>query len=77
MEVLDVKIDLFKHGLKKDDSWNHEMLTDCHVGHPNFAKTEFKRAVKRISDGKNRVGREANGGVQHSRKFSRQTKGEQ
>lgn len=50
MQVYDINIDLYKQGLKKDDDWNHEMLTDCHVGAPNFAQTEFERRVNAIAE---------------------------
>jgi hypothetical protein len=50
----DLKIDLNKYGLKKDDSWFHEMITDAHIGHPNFAKAEFQRALDRICNEPNR-----------------------
>ena len=54
MELHDIKIDLHKYGLKKDDSWFHEMITDAHVGALNFAKEEFVRAIDRISNEVNR-----------------------
>ena len=50
MQVYDIDIDLYKQGLKKDYDWNHEMITDAHVGAQNFAKTEFDRTIKRVTE---------------------------
>lgn len=54
MEGVIINIDLKKKGLKIDDDWNLEPLSDIHVGHPNFNEEKFVRVVKRIASHKDR-----------------------
>ena len=54
MEYNRIRIDLFDYGLKKDSSWFLEPLSDIHFGHRNFNLEKFQKAVKRVTEQKNR-----------------------
>lgn len=54
MEYARFKIDLKKYGLKRDDSWFLEPLSDVHFGNRNHATEKFLEAVHRIANQKNR-----------------------
>jgi len=54
MEYNRIRIDMEKFGLKKDDSWFLEPLSDIHFGHRNFNLEKYEKRVKVIAKQPNR-----------------------
>ena len=54
MEGVVINIDLKKLGLKKDSDWDHEPISDAHVGDPNCNYDKLAHTIERISSQKNR-----------------------